>query len=1072
MKTVSSRHRGLSGAALLLLGCLQLLTQVAAHYDPLVNTTKTVSDIAQAQEDSKYLLTGFRKNQSRYQHLYKYGVTEFDLEGGRTAAGGAPSYCLHFADDTMLQNIRVAYLREMTPGREVEDLKQVVRDHESFRLNVPNVGLYYGIVSAIEYLYIAIGHRNARFVTLIEEQIVEQVPYFANRDTLATTTGYITIWNQGLQTDVNMLYREFEFRPCSIALDTLTYTFDDPGIANFLNQRFSNRYLCERIMTFCIEKNQQYDSMEDCEAFMSSLPETDPACDRTSQTALQEVSYSLEGNTSACRFLHHFMAAPDFSPNVHCPHAGKTGGKSGDRNEDLKCSTAACKTKKYKTLAESSDLPSCKDDWKDEAELALVAALPMCLAAISNKTCTDKCKQALTQFALSGYTQSTDFTEINRGLSLRTRTCICSGRIAKQPLSSVLQRIPFSASELLATCGIVGRAEDIESTLDPCVERRAFDSSDGSDEKVATDWVESIVTSNDFLKEVISDLVHRSIEKVKVTSLNQTESEAQSNSMLIDLEYVKHYTGSNFLHLLPESADKSGCPFFHGPIVGSYDEVLNLLRLDQNRTRTNALLNVDFPSDELFPAVAFAFFDSGSQEHLGLRKALQEAFPLLTKPSIGSGAVNFKRLPNDLLQLSFSDFANPPEEKLVSVTKSLMKYILELLFPKGSFAFIDQLSTVYTQWALVTEDLTVHSNIWHSLAGEGLLRLYRLNMKLAADMIESYLGPQEMEKLISYTMGTVSAEEMTRAMAGQIYNGLLVIAVAQYNLFKRIGSNPCEIVKIFKENPFSFVLEELRISRLPVAGNAVIRPKDTYTVNYLGEKIEYRGGLEWKTGSPYAVQYSLSLANNDASIFTNPEAFNPSRLNLNDTLTFGAPEYTFQSAIFASFETAYDKRGVRGCPAHNFALSLLVNVTDQLFKQEEFCYERQYQQLYSVSVTTTWILASGLFLAGLLTWLGLVSFVRPQLDNLKRRLQVEDTEDEKNSYSNQDFRIKDDSPTRMLVIHQLCVVKKKRQSRLLTFPLPRDAQVYHANKVILNKVTTQLVAGHLTGLMGPSSGGK
>ena len=68
--------------------------------------------------------------------------------------------------------------------------------------------------------------------------------------------------------------------------------------------------VCSIAQKFCVGANQQYDSYEDCEAFMTSLP--------------LGQSYGLGQNNALCRMVHQEMVP--FRPTVHCDHIGPSGG--------------------------------------------------------------------------------------------------------------------------------------------------------------------------------------------------------------------------------------------------------------------------------------------------------------------------------------------------------------------------------------------------------------------------------------------------------------------------------------------------------------------------------------------------------------------------------------------------------------------------------------------------------------------------------------------------------------------------------------------------------------------------
>ena len=68
--------------------------------------------------------------------------------------------------------------------------------------------------------------------------------------------------------------------------------------------------VCSIAQEYCTGANQQYDSYEDCETFMMSLP-----FGKTNGLGL---------NTAECRMLHQEMVP--LRPTVHCDHIGPSGG--------------------------------------------------------------------------------------------------------------------------------------------------------------------------------------------------------------------------------------------------------------------------------------------------------------------------------------------------------------------------------------------------------------------------------------------------------------------------------------------------------------------------------------------------------------------------------------------------------------------------------------------------------------------------------------------------------------------------------------------------------------------------
>jgi len=68
--------------------------------------------------------------------------------------------------------------------------------------------------------------------------------------------------------------------------------------------------VCSRHMLYCTGPNQQYDTYDDCIAFMESLPFGAPD--------------ENEWSSTQCRWWHAYLSK--LRPNFHCPHVGPTGG--------------------------------------------------------------------------------------------------------------------------------------------------------------------------------------------------------------------------------------------------------------------------------------------------------------------------------------------------------------------------------------------------------------------------------------------------------------------------------------------------------------------------------------------------------------------------------------------------------------------------------------------------------------------------------------------------------------------------------------------------------------------------
>ena len=88
-------------------------------------------------------------------------------------------------------------------------------------------------------------------------------------------------------------------------------------------------------------------------------------------------------------------------------------------------------------------------------------------------------------------------------------------------------------------------------------------------------------------------------------------------------------------------------------------------------------------------------------------------------------------------------------------------YILDMLFPEASTAFVDELAQIYTQSLLLTTEVISHGQVWHDLAGQGIQRLNIMYMDKAGELIQSYVGAQRMEQLVRNTNGALTEKEIS-----------------------------------------------------------------------------------------------------------------------------------------------------------------------------------------------------------------------------------------------------------------------------------------------------------------------
>ena len=96
-----------------------------------------------------------------------------------------------------------------------------------------------------------------------------------------------------------------------------------------LSQTWGAMDICMAHELHCTGENKQFESYDDCMAFMTARPVIAPACETEGKI--------LSGDSLLCRFKHHFMIP--FEPETHCFHIG-TG--LADINDHIKCVDTEC----------------------------------------------------------------------------------------------------------------------------------------------------------------------------------------------------------------------------------------------------------------------------------------------------------------------------------------------------------------------------------------------------------------------------------------------------------------------------------------------------------------------------------------------------------------------------------------------------------------------------------------------------------------------------------------------------------------------------------------------------------
>ena len=321
--------------------------------------------------------------------------------------------CLFVRDDAF-QNLRLAadgdafptFVNRGHPSHpSVEEIMahgEIVYDAES-TMYIAGIGLYKGPAGISEYRVIPHEDVGGEWFHDVGETVDYYKPILAA--TPATSSIYVEsyrgeAWRAYAGTNraiVNTTWKvSYDFYPCSTVKRAESLSFPDFTAAGFSDSALvdgSIEMVCAKVMDGCGDY-PQYDSFDDCVAFLSGLPHHDATCN-----AKYGSEYTGEGYSFMCRYLHHFMI--DFSPQLHCFHAGP-GDRGPDADGKHKCSVDQCAADVYASAR------TCEAGEAEEIATGTVNALLYCLPALDagpaavGANCTQAVNTFLGRFAANG----------------------------------------------------------------------------------------------------------------------------------------------------------------------------------------------------------------------------------------------------------------------------------------------------------------------------------------------------------------------------------------------------------------------------------------------------------------------------------------------------------------------------------------------------------------------------------------------------------------------------------------------------------------------------------------------
>jgi len=199
-------------------------------------------------------------------------------------------------------------------------VSQYLSSSPNVMLANPLAGEYRGLELALEYLTVLTPALNRGYIVLGPGTVNQAtLRYYPSNSTMAFTSdiSFVGFKCRAMPSQADpdgdceltfpgRSHVSITFDSCQPTILTYLVNYDDFS-SNVAIQGGGAFDTCLTAMNYCTGSNQVYTSIENCLAFLDSVPYV--SCEGL-----------FEGNSKACRFLHSLIAK--HSPSMHCPHLG------------------------------------------------------------------------------------------------------------------------------------------------------------------------------------------------------------------------------------------------------------------------------------------------------------------------------------------------------------------------------------------------------------------------------------------------------------------------------------------------------------------------------------------------------------------------------------------------------------------------------------------------------------------------------------------------------------------------------------------------------------------------------
>lgn len=430
-----------------------------------------------------------------------------------------------------------------------------------------------------------------------------------------------------------------------------------------------------------------------------------------------------------------------------------------------------------------------------------------------------------------------------------------------------------------------------------------------------------------------------------LSSLRDSNSSSLRSPQIAD--HVDSGTNNSFLPVTTFGTPENDVPFVGGSIVMNHANALAVMN-DVNQLRDGDSFNRQpgqFNSPNVGSPYGSVMSSSGTADYLNAKRMMSKAWPMLTNRT----DIVLPALPQSFTDKLKEGRLNNLEE---GVSQDMALWFIEAnlnhLHPNHQGITdklkLSLLTFVGLGWQLCSP--TAFHKISGNVGADGI-NLARL---LLAEWLEVYYAEEGMHELtrlrnVGDVAHVLTEREASLALVDVLWtNVFAAVGRTVSGIATRMNDDPCVEIDLFKSDPKSYIIEHVRMDP-PVEMMSFM--------NSAGEQSSI----------------SLTGVNRDPRVFKSPDRFNPSRKDLNKSLSW--------NALGEEIAAGSGRSMARVCPAHEFSILMTEALVKEMLPKEGdmpiICHHLWHAHLFYVLMLV--VNSLGAFLALAYIYLRMHTFV-------------------------------------------------------------------------------------------------